>query len=202
MKKIIIIALIFHILLALLVLIVLSNNSSKIDIENNIVMIEKKAEILSNHENEIQAITSNPEKTIFTWFFIDNKTIITVAHWVNNFDSIYIIKNKFWEEFQAYLIQKDTINDIAYLELSNNYKRFSEFNYAPNIQVWEKVYWINYLLEKKEGIISNIQTKKISSNIIFEEWYSWGPLLNEKNEIIWINIEVDLVNDTSLSLSF
>lgn len=169
------------------------------NIEKNIVKIIKEAEIIHDFENNLDADNNNSKENIFSGFFIDEYTIITVAHWVNKENSIYTVYDFEWNEYKAFLKEKDTKNDIAYLEINKKYEKFRKTKYVKELKEGEKIYIQNFNKEKKEGEVSSINDKKISSNIIFEEWDSGSPLLNERWRLIGINIELDLNNNEWVS---
>lgn len=168
-------------------------------IEKNIVKIVKEAEIVRDYENNLETATPNPSENVFNWFFIDEYTIITVAHWVNKDNSVYTIYDFEWNEYKAFLKEKDEENDIAYLELNKKYEKFSKIKYAKDFKTWDEVSTINFDWDKKEWELVWIEWKKISSSIKLEEGDSGSPLLNERNRLIWINIEMNLNNNNSIS---
>ncbi|MDR2640488.1 MAG: hypothetical protein LBC61_04155 [Candidatus Peribacteria bacterium] len=80
MKKLIYTSLLIHFVIVVIftIIIYFLLPNTKTSIENNIVKIEKEAEIIPNFhklENNL-----NPSKTILTGFFIDKTTIITANH--------------------------------------------------------------------------------------------------------------------------
>ena len=199
MKKIIIIGVIIHILIAILIFYLLFLNKKQDNIENNIVKVTKEAEIIKWYENELNPTNTNPWKNISSGFFIDNNTIITVSHWVDNFDSSYTITDSLGNKYLASLVENDIQNDIAYLKINEDYKNYTNFEYLENINIWDEVCAINFALEKKCWQIQKIEWKKISSNIEFKEWDSGGILVNNKNKVIWMNVEMDLESNLWVS---
>lgn len=193
MKKIIL----YFIIIIFIIIFFLNKkeNISFENLENNIVKIIKEADIIKINENPKWFFWSdwNTKELISSWFFINKKTIITVAHWVNNEKSIYIINDNFWNTYEWILIKKDIENDLAFLEIKEKYKYFKEFNYAKNIKVWENIFSIWY---KKNNVkfweIKKIKDDFIFSNIIFEDWESGWIMFNKNYEIIWINQAIDL----------
>lgn len=198
MKKIILYFIIIIFIIISLIIIFFLNKKENIsfeNLENNIVKIIKEADIIKINENPKWFFWSdwNTKELISSWFFINKKTIITVAHWVNNEKSIYIINDNFWNIYEWILIKKDIENDLAFLEINEEYKYFKEFNYAKNIKVWENIFSIWY---KKNNVkfweIKKIKDDFIFSNIIFEDWESGWIMFNKNYEIIWINQAIDL----------
>lgn len=166
--------------------------------EINTIKIIKKPEIIKNSENPIWILKYdwNLEENIFSGFFIDKNTILTVAHWVNNEKSTYEIIDINWWKYSWELVFKDSINDFAKIKIDSNFKNFKKINIWNNIKIWEKIHsysfsrdWYN--LEKKSWTILEIDNNKIKTDIIFKDWNSWGMVINEKNEILWIIVEVD-----------
>lgn len=203
-KKIVIISLIFNLILWLWFLIIYIvfyfQWENKINFaETNTIKIIKKPEIIKNSVNPVWILKYdwNLDKNIFSGFFIDKKTILTVAHWVNNEKSTYeIIDINWWKTYLWKLVFKDDINDLAKIEIQTSFGNFRKIKAWNDVKVWEKIHsysfskdWHN--LEKKSWTILEIDNNKIKTDIIFQDWNSWGMVINEKNEILWIIVEVD-----------
>lgn len=202
MKKIIYISLFIHLIIIVIfaIIIYFLVPNSKTNIENNIVKIEKEAEIISTFQDKIEN-NLNPSKTILSWFFIDENTIITANHWVNSSNSNYKITDKFWNIYTWTLLEKDEQNDLAYLKIENSFKNFVKFKYAKNTEIWDEVYSLWFDLEKKSWKVLKLEWNKIFSSIIFENWDSGGGLFNERDEFVGVNVEVSLSLGISTNIS-
>lgn len=176
-------------------------NSNKI--ENNIVSIKKPFEISNSR---IIETNNNLKENIFSWFFINKNTIITVEHWVNWFDSEYIIEDIFWNKYNWTLIYKDKDFDYAIIKTNSSNNNF--YNYKTNNKIieWEEITSISYVENKlviKKWVIKDIiDNKLVLTDIKLEKWDSWWVLIDSKNNIIainnWYNFEKKLSISTKI----
>lgn len=182
-------------------------NNNKI--EESIVIIKAENELINYNINPKWIFDDYKNYWIWAWFFIDwNWLIQTVNHIIENENINYKVfyNNK---EYDSQIISRDKINDLAKIKINiknNKYLKFWE-----KININEKIisYWIN---TKNNKIIYNswiIINKKIKlenySNLIeisnpIKSGFSGWPILNSKNEVIWINFAT--FKDKSYWISF
>lgn len=206
MKKIVTISLIIQIIIVLIWFVYFFYKKESKAIENNIVQIIKKEEISKIDANPWWIFDSNYnlEKNIFSWFFINKNTILTVAHWVNSKNSIYKIKNIYWNTYNWLLKNKIKEQDYAILKTNKNFKKFTNYKISDNYKVWDIVYSLSYnhnenKLKKIKWQIKNINKTTINTDIKFINWDSWWILIDDKNNIIWLNNWFDLDDNYSIS---
>lgn len=213
-KKIIIISLIINFIILIFVFLIyvlfFFKNENEINfIKTNSIKIIKNSDIIKNSENPkwIFNNETNLDKNIFSWFFIDKNTIITVAHWVNDEQSKYeIIDINSWKSYDWELFFKDIENDFAKIKIKNDFKNFRKIKIWKDIKIWENIYsysfWIKDNLAKKVSWkILEINWNKIKTDIVFEDWNSGWVIFNEKNEVLWIIIEIDIEKNVWYFLS-
>lgn len=200
-KKIIVFSLLFNIIL-LFSIYILYINFHKNSVSNNSVKIIKNYEIVKNSENPNWIFDSetNIKENQFSWVFIDKKTIITVAHWVNTENSNYEIYDNFWNTYSWKLIKKDIENDYAFIKTNKKFEKYNDTKIWKDLEIWEEIYTISYDENtkneiKKIWVIKDIKWNKIWVNIIFNSWDSWWWVYNLQNELIWIIEEVNLENN-------
>lgn len=172
----------------------------------NIVIVEKKWEIIKNSENpnNILQKENSSEILISNWIFITKNIIITTAHSVWNENNIYEITNYFWEKMEANLIKTNEQNDLAFLKTEKDFSEFQNININKTIKKWQKIqsYLFNLKTKNIEIIswkILEINWENIISNLQFEKWNSGSPLFNKDFELIWINKEFNKKNQTWIS---
>ena len=201
LKKILIIAFVLHIIIicAFATVFLLLPSSDWNSIDNNIVKVIKETDIVNSYENQLSASVPNISRNISTWFFIDKNTVLTVAHWVNDESSNYTITDILGESYIATLIQKDNENDIAYLKTDRDFPWYQNLSYASEVKINEKVYTINYKWELKDWKIKKLEDNIIFSDMYFEDWDSGSPLINNKWELVWVNIATNFAEASWMS---
>lgn len=173
------------------------------NIENNVVMIVKNSEIVKNNENPrwiFSENNNNINKNISTWIFLDKNIVLTASHWVNTIDSKYIIYDNFWNSYNWKLINKDTQNDFATIQIETEFLKYKKININNNLKLWEEIFsiWYNNNIksfETKKWFIKEFNNNKIVTDISFIKWNSWWPIYNKNKELIWIILEVDTKNN-------
>jgi len=181
-----------------------NQNEWKINyIETNSVKIIKNSEIVKNSVNPKWLFDdkSNINENILSGIFINQNTLITAAHWVNNTNSEYeIIDINWWKNYTWKLIFKDNENDFAKIEIENDFENFKKIKIWKNIEIWEQIWHIWYDQESnfsktKSWSILEINWNKIKTDIAFVGWNSGWAIYNKNNELIWIALEVDTKNN-------
>lgn len=156
----------------------------KIDIEKNIVSIEKEEKIL---ENPFES--QNPGKIFSKWIFIKNNLVLTVAHgtWEQT-DNYKIFWNK--KIFDAKLAKKWEKDDLAILETKGIFEEFEKTDF-----------WLLKKNDKKIYFFENWEFKSIDfsidkENIFIKKEFLPGDsgtiFFNEKKKIIWILTDYNL----------
>ncbi len=204
MKKIVTISIIIQIIIVFLWFVYLSNKENNQKIENNIVQIIKQDEISKINKNPWWLFDDNYNlsKNIFSWFWIDKNTILTIAHWVNSKDSIYKVKDIYWNNYKWILDYKNTKKDIAIIKTNKDFEKFVNYKKSNNYYIWDTVYSISYTenkIKKTKWKIININDSEINTNIKFIDWDSWWILVDKKNNIIWINNWYNIEKNYSIS---
>lgn len=169
-------------------------NNTKI--KESIVIIKAQDELINYNNNPKWIFNDYKNSWIWAWFFIDwNWLIQTVNHIIENENVNYkvIYKNK---EYDSQIISRDKKNDLAKIKINIKNNKYLKFSKKININDKIISYWID---TKNNKIIYNswiIINKKIKlenySNLIeisnpIKSGFSGWPILNSKNEVIWIN---------------
>ena len=193
-----------QIIIVFLWFVYLSNKENNQKIENNIVQIIKQDEISKINKNPWWLFDDNYNlsKNIFSWFWIDKNTILTIAHWVNSKDSIYKVKDIYWNNYKWILDYKNTKKDIAIIKTNKDFEKFVNYKKSNNYYIWDTIYSISYTenkIKKTKWKIININDSKVNTNIKFIDWDSWWILVDKKNNIIWINNWYNIEKNYSIS---
>ena len=171
-------------------------NNKELKIEESIVIIKAENDLINYNNNPKWIFENYKNSWIWAWFFIDSNWLIqTVNHIIENKNINYkvIYKNK---EYDAKVISRDEKNDLAKIKIDLKNTPFLKLQ--NKIDINEKIlsFWID---TKNNEIIYNswiILNKKIKlenySNLIeisnpIKSGFSGWPILNSKNEVIWIN---------------
>jgi len=149
----------------------------------------------------------NIEKKIGWWsgFFIDeNWIIITNKHVVEDKNAKYTVILNNWKEYQAKILAYEKAKDIAFLKIEDENKKFKNLKIINNdkIKLWQfsiaiwnalsefqnsvSLWVVSWLNRKIEDNYNNIDWL-IQTDTAINPGNSWGPLLNLKWEVIWIN---------------
>lgn len=206
MKKILIISLSIQIIIISLWFIYLHIKNEN-SIYFNTIKIIKESEIVKNSENPKWVFNNqtNINKNILSWVFINENTLITASHWVDNINSKYKMIDNNWFEYHWKLIFKDSENDFAKIKIENNFNNFKNIKIWEIIKIWEEI-WSIWFDEKNNFSttmtwkILDINWNKIKTDIVFVEWNSGWAIYNKNNELIWIALEVDTKNNVSYFL--
>lgn len=163
--------------------------SPKLFPEKNIVSVEKTENILNSGDFLKE---KKPEKIISKWFFLKENIILTVAHWVDNFEDEY--KILLWENnfSKAELIKKDEKSDFAILKTEKNFENFWKISFWKTKEENYIFYFVNNDFERLK--VRKIENWKIYAKWFFEKWDSWTIFFNNNKEIVWILSEYDLEN--------
>lgn len=134
-------------------------------------------------------------ESIGTGFFISKDIILTASHVVQ--DSIRLditIPSIGKKKFKTEVICFNPYYDFALLKSSEiNSKEYLKFGNSNKIRSGDKVMAIGYPLAQDKlkftsGIISGIHDGEIQTDAPINPGNSGGPLLNEKKEVIGINV--------------
>lgn len=145
--------------------------------------------------DKLEPFRKSSDQTIGTGFFISDNIILTASHVVQDSIRIDITipsvgKKKFKTEllcfnpyFDFALLKSSEIKGTKYLKLGNSRK----------IKSGNKVFAVGYPLGQEKlkftsGIISGINDGEIQTDAPINPGNSGGPLLNERNEVIGINV--------------
>jgi S1-C subfamily serine protease len=171
-------------------------------------MTEPQHEMIARDINGV-VIVSNEQNSgksgLGTGFFIDDNTIITNHHVVENSKIVKIKSNNSEKQYDAFVLGSDSIADVAVVRLKDwddfrNNVKFTKLKVdeTRSLRVGEKVFSIGHPcgleFTVSEGIVSSLSRRQNTppkymiqvDNHIFEG-NSGGPLLNAKGEVVAIN---------------
>lgn len=149
----------------------------------------------------------NIEKKIggWTWFFISKDwIIITNKHVVEDKNAKYTVILNNWKEYDAKILAYGKEKDIAFLKITDKNIQFNSLQIINdnNLKLWEfsiaiwnalaefqnsvSLWIVSWINRKIEDNYNNIKWL-IQTDAAINPWNSWGPLLNLKWKVIWIN---------------
>ena len=147
--------------------------------------------------DNLKPFIKNSNQSIGTGFFISEDIILTASHVVqDSIRSDFTIPSIGKKKFKTELISFNPYFDIAILKSleikRENYLKFGDSN---DIKSGNKVFAVGYPLGQEKlkftsGIISGINEGEIQTDAPINPGNSGGPLLNNKNEVIGINVSV------------
>jgi len=175
-------------------------------------LIEKRdeSEIVNDFFNvdaDLQPSGELKEVQTGTAFFIsEDGLLITCKHLVNNLDSQYFVRLKNGEEKKVKVLSRDSKNDIAILKLENmgqavSFLNFSDSNQLSvgdhvfamgNYEYMGEIIALNQSVEANDALnLKATFTNLIQTNLDIDPGDSGSPLLNEKGELIGMNVAFD-----------
>lgn len=141
----------------------------------------------------------------WSWFFITNDwIIITNKHVISDSETNYIVITNDWKEYESKIIYIDKKQDIALLKINSDiYPKLNIIKNQKEIKTWNFVIAIWNVLDKYQNSVSlwivswknrNLWEwwleNMIQTDANINPWNSWGPLINLKSEVIWINTAI------------
>jgi len=156
--------------------------------------------------------TVNKKVWWWTGFFINkNGVIITNKHVVNDVNASYTVITNDWIEYEAEVLVKHSFKDIAVIKILNS--DWTNVSTSPlkivdtqeNIKIWQFAIAIGNALSKFQNSVtlwviswkdrtiwskSDEITWLLQTDASINPWNSWGPLINLKWEVVWINTAI------------
>jgi S1-C subfamily serine protease len=143
----------------------------------------------------------------WTWFFVTKSgLIITNKHVISDKEAEYTVITNDEKEYSAKVVWVDPLNDLAILKI--NWDNFIPLNFIEDedeIKLWQfaiaiwnalaefqnsvsfwVVSWKNRSIKDENIALSNL----IQTDTAINPWNSWGPLLNTKWQVMWINTAI------------
>lgn len=148
---------------------------------------------------------TNGDGGIGTGFIVDENTIVTNHHVVSEPGKLYVYSNKSQKKYEAEIVFKDKVADLAVLKLKDwegfnkeESPTFVKFGNSDEVDQGEKVIVIGHpwglLWTVSEGIMS-AKNRRLDSNPKFLDQVdaklfqgnSGGPIFNEQGEVVCVS---------------
>jgi len=122
--------------------------------------------------------------------------LITAYHNIESYKNITVIDNNF-VEYNVSVGEVSTENDLAYLYIEVDDIPFVKL--VDEIDLGEKIYILSYENLLLTGLVSQIKQNGVILNIEAKKGTSGGGIFNEKNELVAILLNKDILDKTSFA---
>lgn len=177
----------------------------------------KKDTLFEEYLKEKQDTTKDDKKPIYgagTGFFIENNTIITNYHVVEDSTNITVTFENDIKEYKTSIIAYDKLTDIALIKIDDEFNRkikplkWAVSQVVPGEDVWAIGHPYGLTFSISKGIVSHSKRRlsspwqtNIQSDVSINTGNSGGPLLNMKGEVVGINTLILTPNTGSIGVS-